>query len=164
MYEVATSATRERITPRRASSLARQVGLCRLSEPPYPAPEVDLPGCASQDLSAVEGIFAGCGDNVVFGGTLSGVHGAVIHLRKKICTGGHEQARCLFHVGSRNLHAFAVGQRLGDELVEHRVIELFPPFGIGSLSHLLRLVPESLRGIDLGTFVVRARSCSLQNR
>ena len=40
--------------------------------------------------------------------------------------------------------------------IEHRVIELLPPLGVGGLGHVLRLVPERLRGIDPWTFVVGA--------
>ncbi len=68
--------------------------------------------------------------------------------------GGHEHARCLLHICCRYPDALVVRQRFSDKLVERRVIELFPPFGIGGLGRLLRPVPERLRGVDHGTFVV----------
>jgi hypothetical protein len=43
----------------------------------------------------------------------------------------------LLDVGCDDLNVLVVRQRLRDQLVQYRVVELLPPFSVGSLLHIL---------------------------
>ena len=96
----------------------------------------------------------GSGNPPILGQVLAGSRPAVAHLRIETRPRGHEEPLGLGNVGGGDLHVLVVGQRVGDELVEHRVVELLPPFGVGGLGHVLRLEAEGLGGIDDRTLVV----------
>ena len=59
-----------------------------------------------------------------------------------------ENARGLLDVGSGDLDVVVVGQRVGDQIVEHGIAELLPPFRVRGLRRLLgarRRKPQALR-------------------
>ncbi len=61
-------------------------------------------------------------------------------LREERGAGLGEHAGCLLYVGGSDLDVFVAGQRLGNEPVEHRVLELFPPLGVHCVPGIRRFV------------------------
>ncbi len=95
------------------------------------------------------------GNPPILGQVLAGSRPAVAHLGIETRPRGHEEPLGLGNVGGGDLHALVVGQRVGDELVEHRIVELLPPFGVGGLlGHVLRLEAEGLGEIDDRALVI----------
>ena len=69
------------MTPRRASSVAKQIGLGRFGEAPHAAPQIDLPARAGQHLIVVGGVGTACRNRRVLRQALASRIALVVDLR-----------------------------------------------------------------------------------
>ena len=127
-----------------------------LGEPPDAPPEIDLPARTCEQLERRlrvrdTGRQRGC---VILTQSLACCAPAVADLWKQRCAGLHQHARGLFDVGGGDFHCPVIGQRLGDQRVEHRVVELLPPIGVGSVACVLFFISEGLRSIHRGAAII----------
>ena len=116
---IATEATSDRITPRRASSVASRFACAAFGLPADAAPQVDLPARAGEHLVGVGRVGtprqrrAPCSDELAV--ALARAVGLVADLREERRARGREHAGGLLDVGDGDLHVPVVRERLDDQ-------------------------------------------------
>ena len=116
------------------------------------APQVDFPAGAEEGFVAVIGAFDGGAGNGVF---LFGDVVAQTDLREELRTGDAIAAGIFIDAGASDHQILVFAQRGGDQIVEHRVVELFPPGAVGQVFGCFIADPPALRGVDDRPEVVR---------
>jgi len=144
----------------------KELGLRRLREPPDAAPQVDLPARARKNLVGGVGVRDNRGHRNASGlaGTLPCHTAVVLKLRKKRRPGLHKHRRRLFNVCDCDLDVLVLCESLGDQRIEHRILELIPPLGVGGRSCIPVFVPEGDRYFHRRSLVIRADHAAGEQR
>ncbi len=123
------------------------------------AEEVDLPRSREQRLVAVEGaphVILQRRRTAEAAHLLAGEIGARAHLRKEPGAGRAEHASGFLHARGGDANVLVLRERRGDELVQHRVVELLPPCGVHEVGGIAHFITKRSRRVDLGAHVVRS--------
>jgi hypothetical protein len=136
---VATEATRERITPRRASWVARRSARAA-SDSRRMRPHRSISQLAP--ASSLEGILRvrydrRKRDRSELAHLLAQTAPAVIRPAERAALGLHEEPEGLLDVGSGDLDRQVVGQGLVNECIQDRVLDRFPPVDLCGIEGIL---------------------------
>ncbi len=112
------------------------------------APEIDLPGRPGEDVVRVHRAN-------LLTLALAGRGRPVARLRIQRGARLRQHGGRLLDVRGGDLDVQIAGERLVNQAVEHRVLELLPPRGVRGVPRLRHLVPVGRRRLDCGPLVLR---------
>ena len=131
--------------------------LRRLGQPANATEQVELPRRAERGLVEREIRIGGLGDRreAQTARPVARRVGAVADLREQLRARRRQRAGELVDPRCRDAHVAVLPQRRLDQLVQHRIAELLPPFRVRDLGGLRVVDAPRRRRVDRGTRVVR---------